>query len=144
MQHLVQGDPPFEPGQRGTQTEVDAVAEGEVVPDPAVDVEAVGLVELALVAVRRGVQQQHDAVLGDSPAVVLDVGRQDAGLDGRRRLVAEELLDGVGDEAAVLDQLAALVGVVGEDLSGPADQTGGGLVAGPGEQAAVAQYLLAW
>ncbi len=52
---------------------------------------------------------------------------------GRGRLEAEQLLDGVRDQRAVLDELAALVGVVGEHLAGPADEPGGGLVAGAGD-----------
>ena len=40
----------------------------------------------------------------------------------------------LGDQRAVLDDLAPLVGVLGEDLAGPADQPGGGLVAGRGEE----------
>ena len=51
LQHLVERDPALEAGQRGAQAEVDAVAEGQVVVDLAVDVEAVGVGELALVAV---------------------------------------------------------------------------------------------
>ena len=50
---------------------------------------------------------------------------------GRRRLEAEDLLDRVRDEGAVLDELAPLVGVLGEDLSRPADQAGRRLVPAP-------------
>ena len=39
-----------------------------------------------------------------------------------------------GTRLAVLDQLLALVGVLGEHLAGPADQPGGGLVAGGGDR----------
>ena len=60
-------------GRGGAQAEVDAVPEREVVVDLAVDVEAVGVGELALVAVGRAVEQQHRAALGHGLAVVLDV-----------------------------------------------------------------------
>ena len=73
LQDLVEGDPSLEAGQRGAEAEVQAVAEGEVVVDPAADVEAVAVGELAVVAVARGVEEQHHAALGDDPAVVLDV-----------------------------------------------------------------------
>ncbi len=53
LQHLVERDPALEPGQRGAEAEVDAVAEREVVVDLAVDVEAVAVGELAVVAVAR-------------------------------------------------------------------------------------------
>lgn len=52
---------------------MNAVAEGEVVIDGAVDVEPVGIAELPLVAVPRPVQQDHRAALGNDPAVVFDV-----------------------------------------------------------------------
>jgi hypothetical protein len=52
---------------------VDAVAERQVVVDRAVDVEAVAVGELALVAVARGVEQQHDAALGDDLPVMFHV-----------------------------------------------------------------------
>ena len=65
-----------------------------------------------------------------------------AGLHRRGRLVAQELLDGVGDQRAVRHQLAALVGMAAEDLAGEADQAGRRLVPGPGQQADVAEDLV--
>ena len=52
-----------------------AVAEAQVVVDRAVDVEAVAVGEVPVVAVRRAVEQQHDAAFGHGLAVVLDVAR---------------------------------------------------------------------
>src|SRR5262249_46560431 len=49
---LLERDPGLEPGQRGADAHVDAVAEAHREPDVAVDVEGVGIVVLALVAVR--------------------------------------------------------------------------------------------
>ena len=49
----------------------------------------------------------------------------------------------LGMSDAVLDQLAALVGVVGEHLAGPADEPGGGLVAGAGHDVDVGEHLVA-
>src|SRR4029077_1508499 len=51
VEDLVEGDPSLEPGQCGAEAEVQAVAEGEVVVDPAADVEAVAVGELAVVTV---------------------------------------------------------------------------------------------
>ena len=80
VEHLVERDAALEPGQRGTQAEVDAVAEREVVVDLPLDVEAVGVGEVALVAVaRRGEQHHHVAGLDLLP-VVLDVLRDVPGL----------------------------------------------------------------
>ena len=143
LQHLVERDPALQAGQRGTQAEVDAVAEGEVATDVAVDVEAVAVREVALVPVGRAVEQDHDAALGHRLAVVLDVTLDVAGLHRRRRLVAQQLLDGVGDERAVRHQLAALVGMAAEDLAGPADEPGRRLVPGAGQQADVGEDLVA-
>ena len=39
----------------------------------------------------------------------------------------------LGISERILDQLAPLVGMVGQDLAGPADQPVGGLVAGAGD-----------
>ena len=100
----------------------------------AVDVEAVAVVELRVVAVGRADEQHHDAALGHRLAVVLDVAGDVAGLHRRRRFVAQQLLDGVGDERAVLHELAPLVGMLGEHLARPPDEPGRGLVAGAGEQ----------
>ncbi len=85
------------------------------------------------------VEQQDRAAGGHDLAVVLDVLGDVAGLHGRGRLVAQQLLDGVRHEAAVLDHLVALVGVLGEHLARPADEPGRGLVAGRGEQVDVVQ-----
>src|ERR1700691_2361930 len=63
VEHLVEGDTPFEPGQRSAEAEVDAVAEGLVTADLAVDIETVPLGEVPLVTIGRTVQQHHDAAL---------------------------------------------------------------------------------
>src|SRR5271154_4522787 len=48
---LVERDAAFEPGQRGAETEVDAVPEREVLVDVPVDVEAIRVLVAAVVAV---------------------------------------------------------------------------------------------
>ena len=47
LEHLVEGHPALEPGQRGAEAEVEPVAEGQMVVDRAGDVEAVAVGELA-------------------------------------------------------------------------------------------------
>ena len=64
-------------------------------------------------------EEQHRAARGHRSARGAP-RRGDAAADVRRgRLEAEELLDRVGDERAVVDELATLVGVVGQDLARP-------------------------
>ena len=70
---LVERDAPFQAGQGGAEAEVDAVAERQVLPDLAVDVEPVAVGEPAVVAVGRTDQEHHDAAFGHRLAVVLDV-----------------------------------------------------------------------
>ena len=53
LQHLVERDPSLEPRERGAEAEVEAVAEAQVMVDRAVDVEAVAVGEVPVVAVRR-------------------------------------------------------------------------------------------
>ncbi len=48
-----------------------------------------------------------------------------------------------GTSVRILDELAALVGMFGQNLSGPADQPGRGLVARPGHHVHVEQQLVA-
>ena len=73
LQHLVECDAALEPRERRAEAEVDAVAEGEVMIDLAVDVEAVGIGEFALVAIRRAVEQQHGAARRNDLPVELHV-----------------------------------------------------------------------
>ena len=59
-----------------------------------------------------------------------DVGGRPAAVDRGGGLVAEDLLDGVGDERGVGDQLGPLVGVGVEVVGHPAEVAGDGLGAG--------------
>src|SRR5262249_56546300 len=78
-----------------------AIAEREMLVGTTRDVEAVGIGELALVAVRRARQQEDARAGGDGAAVPLDVPRGDAPLVLRRRGVAQYLLDGIRNEPLV-------------------------------------------
>ena len=110
----------------------DSVAEPEVALHAPVDVEALGLVELALVAVR-GDQHEHDPLPGAHRlAGDLGVDEQRAADELQRQLVAEHLLErrhgqgGIGDDGGALFGMAPqLVGAAGDDLRqrlGPADE----------------------
>ena len=59
------------------------------------------------------------------------------------RLEAQCLVDRPVHQGAVLVDLAALIGMVGENLCEPADQPTGGLIARPGDDLGVVQHLLA-
>ena len=100
-----------------------------------------GLLEAALVAVRGSVQEQHDRVLRNGLTVVLGIARRIATLNRRWRLEAQHLLDGGGDQRPVVDDLPALVGMVGEKLRREPDQPGGRLVPGPGDHGRVPEHL---
>jgi hypothetical protein len=121
---------------------VDAVAEAQVVVDRAVDVEAVAVGEVAVVAVGRRVEQEHGAARRHLLAVPLHVFGDVPGLHGRRGLEAQDLLDGARDQPAVGGQLGPLVGVLGQHLAGPADEPGGGLVAGRRDEVDVVEHLV--
>ena len=68
-QDLLEGDARLEAGERRTDADVDAVAEGEMPADAAVDVELAGAVELALVAVGGAPQEPDLGAGGDLDAV---------------------------------------------------------------------------
>ena len=63
LQDLVERHAPLEARERGAQAEVDAAAEGQVLTDVAVDVEAVAVGVAPVVAVGRADQEHHDAAL---------------------------------------------------------------------------------
>src|SRR5215510_4462088 len=63
-QHLFEGHAALETSEARAEAEVDAEAEAQMADVPAPHVEAVGMVELALVAVRRAVEQQQRGALG--------------------------------------------------------------------------------
>ena len=73
--------------------------------------------------------------------VVLDVVVDGPRLHRRRRLVPEDLLDRLRYERAIGRELAPLIGVLGEQLAGPADQARRRLVPGAGEQHHVGEHL---
>src|SRR5262245_18631639 len=141
VQDLVEHDPSFEARQRGAETEVDAVAEGEVLADVAVDVEAIGMLVGALVAVGRSDEEQHRAAGGHDRAVVFDVARHVASDVRADRLEPHRLFDRVGEQRAICHQLPPLVGMVAEHLAEPADEAAGRLAASAGEHLRVGEHL---
>src|SRR5262245_16129081 len=86
-QDLFEGNTALETREARAETEMDAVTEAQVVDVPASDVETICPLELALVPVRRTVQQQHRRTRGHPCPVQLHVPRDVARLHRRRRLV---------------------------------------------------------
>src|SRR5689334_23139267 len=71
-EHFLKRDACLNPCQRSTQAEVDAVPEGQMC-HPPVDVESVGVDELAFIAVRGSIEQQHHRPFGYRLPIMFDV-----------------------------------------------------------------------
>jgi len=108
---------------------MDAVAEGELTLDHAVDREMVRRVELALVAVGGPVDQEHLLPRRDALTVELDVAGQGPGQGLDRRIEAEALVHGPGEDVGICRDRTALTRVLREKHGAVADQVGRGLVA---------------
>ena len=80
LEGLFQGDSPLETRQRGADAEVGAVSEREVTVDLALDIESIGVIEVAVVAVATAVEEQHLRTARNHGAVDLDVVFHPAGL----------------------------------------------------------------
>ena len=97
---------------------------------------------LSLVAVGRPREADEGTAGAHGLAAQLDIGRDVARDVGRGRFEAQELLNGVGDERPVLDQLASLVRVLRQNLAHPADEAIGRLVPRTGDHAHVDEDLV--
>ena len=73
--------------------------------------------------------------------VAFGVAGHVAGLDRRRRLVAQHLFDRPGDQRVVLDEFTPLMGVFGQHLADESDQPGRRLVARSRDHAGVGEHL---
>src|SRR5262249_14077075 len=89
-QYLFESYTALETGEARAETEVDAVAEAQVVDVPACHVEPIGILERAFVPVCRTVEQQEGRTLGHARPVQLDVPRDVAGRPRRRRLQGQD------------------------------------------------------
>ena len=88
-------------------------------------------------------QHHHRAALGHGLAVELHIARHVPGHMRCGWFQAQQLLDRLGDQRRVLDEFTALVGVFGQHLARPADQSRGGLVACARDDVEVDQQFLA-
>ena len=112
-----------------------------MLPHVAVDVEAIGILVAPLVPVGRSDEQQHRAPFRNGYPVVLDVAgdvAREVRPVGSKRSVSS-IACGISVGSAT--QLAALVGVLAQDLPEPADQSARRLVSGSREHLRVGEHL---
>src|SRR5215470_8392912 len=121
---------------------MNAGAEGDVTGGPAVDVEALGFVPAARIAVSGGQEQQYLRILRDfDPA---DVDRAGGGAEERldRRLPAQHLVEGRPYQRWLLAQRLPLRRVGGEGVERVADADNGGVESGREQRALQQRRLL--
>ena len=136
---LLEGDAQLHAGEVGTEAEVVAAAEGEVLVRLAVEVDDVGG-ELGVVVVG-GAQHERDAVaLLDLHVVDVGPGRP-GGHHHHRREPAQQLLDGGRDERRIVDEPLPLLGVGGEVLDHAVERGRDGVEPTAAEQVADAEQL---
>jgi hypothetical protein len=90
----------------------------------SVDVKAIGILEVALVAIGGG--QHHEKCAPDWHRLVLeaDILGCDVPSDMRARwLEAEEFFDRDWDKGVIVDEFLALIGVLGQHLTHPPEQS---------------------
>src|SRR5262249_14334720 len=139
---LLESDLRFQPGQRSSEAEVDAVPEGQMPLDPAVDVESLCIRVLALVATGGTEQDQDLRALGDRAPVELDRTAGGARLTLYGRVPAQDLLDRLRQQARLANELGTLVRMGGEGKDTVGDEVRRGLGAGEDQQITEAEDLL--
>src|SRR5271165_6672707 len=144
FEDLFQRDSAFQAGQRGAQAEVGADAESQVLTSRPVDVEFLAVrAELAIVVAGGPEEHHYYGAFGDGLTVEADVAGHVPGRVRGRCLESQEFLYGLRYQCGVVNQFAALIRVFGENLSGPTDQPGGGLVARARDDVEIDQQLVA-
>lgn len=109
-EELLERDAGLHASERGTEAEVDAVSERQDLADVAVDIEPIGVLPATLVTVPGAQQQEDRAPLRNGDTVDLRLACDNAADMRRRRLEAEQFLDGVGNQRLIGDELASLSG----------------------------------
>ena len=117
----------LKPGQTLSSAGVGSVAETELTGGVALDVEAVGVIPLKLVTIRRRIDDQHagsnwNHVSGDLSRLADLTGERP-----QRRFVTENLVDGVRDSRRILLEDLPLLGVGGEEVQSMRDGADGGV-----------------
>ena len=88
-----EGDLPFQLGQRGTEAEMDAIAQSDVAIGLAGDIEGVRLGKLGWVPIGRRERRGHDLAGRNRQAGQLDISRGEAPGSRKRRIEPEDLID---------------------------------------------------
>ena len=107
LQNLVEGHSPLQPRQRGTKAQVDAVAEGQVLVDLAMDVEGSPSGNLRSSRFAAPLNRSSTLPAGTTSPWCSTSRVHVSSLHGRRRLESEELFDRLGHELPVLGQRRA-------------------------------------
>src|SRR3984885_16243621 len=119
-----------------------AVSEGYGAVHVSAYVAGVGVRKIPLVAMGRTRQAHDHAARRNSLAVELGVARDVAGDVVGRRLGAQNLFDGIGNQGGIVHEELALGGIVGKYLADPADQPVGGVIAGRSDEDQERQHFL--
>ena len=140
VEHQLEGHRSLQPRERRTEAVVDAHTERGMalqVLQVAGDVEAIRIVPGLRVPVGRAEHHVHLGVDRDVDAVERDGAGVRPEQAVHRSVEAEALLDGVGDEGAVLAQQRHLLGPLQQAVDEVADQQGRRL--GPGDEQELAE-----
>ncbi len=76
----------------------------------AMDIEALGVLEESLIAIRRAVADEQPAVRRDRHTVELDISGGSARQRLGRRLESKHFFDGVRNQSGIVDEFFALIG----------------------------------
>ena len=139
---LLEGDTPFEAGERRTQAEVGAIAEAKV---PVGVRGRRRLRRTRRTRARRGSradEQQHRVAGPHRLTVTLNVGGQGAVHVLRRVVEPEHLLDRSRHALGLAGEQCLLIGMAGKKFDGVRDHLGRGFVPGDHEQHTEAQQFL--
>ena len=125
--------------ERGTETEMNALAEGQMLIGFSGDIETRGIVELGFVAIGRADPRHDPGPLRDRKSSKLHVisGHTEHRL--HRRTVAKHFFDGASEQVRVGLKLLPFARMLQQRLDGIPDQVRGRLVAGDQQQAAEGQ-----
>src|SRR5947209_7185114 len=114
VEHGIERDFRLQARQGSAQAEMDATPEGEVTIGLALNVEAIGIGELSLVAVRRG-DTGHDHLLWPNALVAEHrLGGRNARHGPHRGVIAQGLLDGSRHQRAIRTQALHHLGMLVE------------------------------
>ena len=121
---------------------MNAEAEGQVFTQiVAVNIEFIGAIEEALVAVARHIPHHHLVALANGLAAQFRIAQRAAAHMRQRRLPANGLLDHIRDQARLGAQRGQLLGMLIEAQHAGAHGAAGGVVAADNQQQQIAQIL---